>query len=673
MVTCCLAAVLTLAAPDFPRVANLWGANMGATDAETWGRYDLLVTAGGSPAQIRAYRAAQLGRNPEALLLGTGPMMNLSSPTAMPWLRDEWLLRRPDGSPIRWWADQIYTPLITNEECLAAIVEQTALPYGELLADGALNGMFYDSVVGSATWLGEVDTDRDGVADRVGDINPRWQAAQCRFFDTLSARWPGMVIMANDVDPGHRAHLNGRLFEGATLLDRVANGSSSVDSAIRTLSEWMGESKQPGITFALMSHPIGWQSWRVAQGSAVSTKGEVDRVRRDYPRMRLGLLTTLMTDAYYAYDFGTVWYGLPLWYAEYDAPLGEALGPARQVFDVPPTTVYGWRAGEPTRGLVLDAPTRVDAAGLVADVADPAAGWARVWGTDPAVVRFEPGRTYEVEFDCEITTAASGTFQFNLRTARGGWEHHDKGIEARQGPSGSTWQVRALVVPDDFDDYSAEVHLNGSGAIRLTRVKVTEVGAYYWRRDFEGGVALLNGLARPVSVALDAPLRRLADPEAPAYIAEVDDSDAGFEAGGGFERVSDQGHFAGDSYRIARKPGATATWRLTAPSTDEYTLFALTPKLEGLTDTAAYRAACGQGAQTGVVDQRSGDGGWTPVATVALEAGQEVEVTLASGGAGLTTADAIRLESRARLNDGSRVSEVVLPPRDGALLLREGQ
>jgi hypothetical protein len=671
MLTCYLVASLTLAPANFPRVANLWGANPGAADVETWGRYDLLVTAGGSPAQLRAFRAAQLERNPDSLLLDTGPLMNLSSPAAMPWLKEEWLLRRPDGSPIRWWADQVYTPLITNDECLAAIVEQTAQPYGELLADGTLSGMFYDSVVGAATWLGEVDADRDGVADRASDINPRWQAAQCRFFDTLASRWPGMLIMANDIDPGHRAHVNGRLFEGATLLDRVANGSGSPDSAIRTLNEWMAESKQHGITFALMSHPLGWQGWRVGQGSAVSTKAEVDRVRRDYPRMRLGLLTTLMTDAYYAYDFGTVWYGLPLWYAEYDAPLGQALGPARQVYDVPPQTVYEWHAGEATNGLVLDAPTRAGAGDLVAEVVDPAAGWARLWGTDPAVVRFEPGRTYEVEFDCEITTAASGTFQFNLRTAKGGWEHHDKGIEARQGPSGSAWRIRATVVPDDFDDYSAEVHLSGSGAIRLSRVKVTEVGAYYWRRDFEGGVALLNGLARPVSVTLDSPLRRLKDAEAPAHIVEMDDSDAGFERGDGFERVSDQGHFMGDSYRIARKPGATARWRVVAPSTGEYTLYALTPKLEGLTDSAAYRLACGPVRQTGVIDQRPGEGGWTPVLTAALETGQAVEVTVVSGGAGLTAADAIRLESRARLNDGSRVSEITLPPADGALLLRE--
>ena len=41
----------------------------------------------------------------------------------------------------------------------------------------------------------------------------------------------------------------------------------------------------------------------------------------DFARMRLGLTTALMTDAYFAYDVGTVWYGLPFWYGEYAAPL----------------------------------------------------------------------------------------------------------------------------------------------------------------------------------------------------------------------------------------------------------------------------------------------------------------------------------------------------------------
>jgi len=66
----------------------------------------------------------------------------------------------------------------------------------------------------------------------------------------------------------------------------------------------MQASVQPGTTFAIMTHPLGWQGWRTGVGGEVTTAGELDRVRRDFPRMRTGLATVLMTNAYYAYDFG---------------------------------------------------------------------------------------------------------------------------------------------------------------------------------------------------------------------------------------------------------------------------------------------------------------------------------------------------------------------------------
>jgi len=46
-------------------------------------------------------------------------------------------------------------------------------------------------------------------------------------------------------------------------------------------------------------------------------------------------------------------------------------------------------------------------------------------------------------------------------------------------------------------------------------------------------------------------------------------------------------------------------------------------------------------------------------------------VVLQSGGAGLTAADVIRLDSASRYNDGALVEEEWLAPLDGRILLRE--
>ena len=655
----------------YPRIANLWGfgPTTSPAECEKLARYDLLVMAGGASAETwRKFRAEVKKHNPAIVLLGTAPLMNIGAPEATPWMKDSWYLRRPTGEKINWWAGQIYVPNILIDECLDALLAQTEQTYGPLLADGTLDGVFYDSVVGWVTWLGEVDTDGDGKADRPEDVNPKWQARQNLFFDRLRERWPGMLLLANDVDAGHRAHVNGRLFEGAPLLDRLVDGSLDVASAIRTLNEWMTESRQPAITLAIMTHPLGWQGFRVGEGAKVTTKAELDRVRRDFPRMRLGLLTALMTDAYYSYDFGTVWYGLPWWYAEYDAPLGKPLGPAKEVFDVPPVSVLDWKAGEPADCFVLDGSSQATPHGIEGFQADPETVWTRLFATDAEVVRLEPGKTYRIEAECEVLEKPTRTFQFDVRTPTGGWEKHDKGILHNAGETGSTWRIETTVVPDEFPDYALEWHVSGAGGLRLRSLKIWLVSESYWMREFEGGVALLNPSPRPITVKLSGPMRRLKDDEAPRQIVEIDDVPPNFSTEGAWESLAGEGGYYGPGYHLAAKPGATAAWTFTAPTSDTYTFFACVPTAKNRTDSAAYSLS--PGSVSANISQRKGDGGWHKLFEARLRGGRRYTVSLRSGGTGATAADALRIESAARYNDGATVTEVSLAPRDGTILLR---
>lgn len=669
MVTLALCALVLGPTGDPPHIANLWGCSPASTEYDSWSRYDLLVLTGGSPSQMERFSAEYRRRNSGGILLGTAPLMNLGSPEATPWMEESWFLRKPDGEMVTWWADQVYTPNLLIDGCLEALVAQTAESLGAALEQGWIDGVFFDSVVGRATWLGPVDTDGDGVADDPAEVDPRWHARQCEFFDRLRARYPGMLILANDVDLGHAPHLHGRLFEGGPLLDGVANGSRSCDLALRTLAAWREQSLQPPVTFALMSHPLGWQPWRLGQGPAVTTEAEVDRVARDFRRMRLGLLLCLMSDTYAAYDVGTVWYGLTFWYPEYDAPLGRPLGPVETVQQAEDREVFHWRAGEPTDALSLEDSAVAMEAGIEGGSLDSGAGWRRLFGTDPRSVPLAPGETYEVRATVEVLEAAGATIQFQARTPTGGWERHDKAINLWPGTLG-TWEIGDVFIPDDFEDYSLEWHLNGAGRIRLTEIRVIAVEQSYLRREFEGGIAVLNRLPREVEVDLGGAYRRFEDPSCPRWIMEVDDADEGFMAEAGWERVSDLGRFCGTSTHQALKPGATATWSFTAPSTDTYTILACAPKLEGLTDAARFALEGPSGRQTVVVDQREGEGGWVMLLEAPLTEGEVYRVTLESGGTGITVADAVRIESAAPRHDGSLVRRLVLAPLDGEILLK---
>ena len=667
LVVTLLAMTLCCHARDgYPKIANLWGCSAGATDYDKWARYDLLVMGGGSPEAWRTFREQTTRRNPRIRLLGTAPLMNIGPPASTPWMKDEWFLRRPNGEKVNWWAGQIYGPNLLNDGCLAALVGQTDQAYGQLLKDGLADGVFYDSVVGGASWYGEIDTNGDGKADVPTEVDPKWHARQCTFFDRLRERWPKILVLANDVDFGHAPHLNGRLFEGGPLLDQAANGSLSARQAVDTLNRWMKETAQPGITFAIMTHSLGWQGWRVGQGDKVSTPGECDRVRRDFARMRLGLVTTLMTDAYFAYDFGTVWYGLPFWYAEYDAPLGQSLGPSREVFEVPPVTVFEWSAGQAADAFASDA-SKATPQGLEGTTTETQ--WVRLLGTDPRKLPLEPKKTYRIEAECEVLRKPGATFQFNVRTGKGGWEKHDKAVTHCAGEAGTAWNIVADAALDDFEDYALEWHVLGGGALRVKYVKVLLVSGSYFAREFAGGVALLNPGRQPITVALKRPLKRLTDDAAPRHIVEVDDGAAGFMAEGAWESRDGEDHYCGPGFRVSPKPGSTARWTFVAPSTDQYTIFAAIPGGKQLTDAAAYALAGSEAKPTMTLDQRKRDGGWVKLFEAALKEGQRYEVILRSGGTGLTAADAIRAESAARFNDGSPVERVTLAPLDGVVLI----
>lgn len=658
-------------ANGYPRIANLWGCYPSSREYDMWSKYGLLVMGGTEASAWRLFAKEVKRRNPEIVLLSTAQLMNLSAPAQTPWFKDEWTLKRPDGGTIKWWADQIYTPNLLNDDCLNALVAQADKDCGEIVRDGTIAGVMCDSVVGSASWLGPVDTNGDGKADDPTQVDPAWHDRQCRFFDQLRAKWGKCLFLANDADDGHAPHINGRLFEGGTLFDRVADGSLAAGDAISRLNTWMANSAQPGITFVTMTHPLGWQGWRVGNGDKVSTPGEVDRVRRDFRRMRLGLAMSLMTDAYYFYDFGTVWYGNPkYWYAEYEAPLGKPLGPGREMHNVAPVTVFEWSAGQKTDAFILNSTNRVTPQGLEAELPQGSAGWNRIIGTNPKKVIIEPGRTYRIEADCEVLRKASSTYQFNVRTGVGGWEHHDKGVETHVGVNGETWHTGVTVVPDNFDDYAVEWHLCGSGALRLRHLKITRVDDGYFVREFEGGTAVLNPNQRPITIDLGRNMRRMLDKDAPKHAIEVDDDSPDCAVDGAWEIKGGEDHYYGVGYRAARKPGECVRWSFTSPSADTYTLYACIPGGKSLTDAAVYTLPGMKSGPTATINQRKADGGWVRLFDVKLAMGQRCEVSLRSSGVGITAADAIRVESKARFNDGSRLKSVTLDPLDGTILIR---
>ncbi|MHB1457416.1 MAG: golvesin C-terminal-like domain-containing protein, partial [Armatimonadota bacterium] len=570
--------------------------------------------------------------------------------------------------------------------------------YGPLIRASLVDGLMFDSVVGKVSWYGDVDTDRDGKPDLASEVDERWQKRQNLFFDMLHERFPKLLVLANDADIRHAPHINGRLWEGSRALDVIPAGYSSCFESIHTINEWVNSSRQPTSSFAIMSHPVGWQWWRLGttgKSDALSTKGETDRVRRDFTRMRTGLFTTLMTNAYFCYDIGTTWYGYPLWYAEYDAPMGKPVGKAQEVFTGKPKTIFEWKHGDVLDFFDLPSGHIVQNDGLILKPDKSDDGWHLMLRVKPDALKLAPGRQYKVIADCEIMEKPTNFFQCVVRSIKGR-EQHDKGARFTDREIGEKWHIETVVIPDKYDDYSVEFDQKGGGAFKLTSLKVIEFKASYVKRDFEGGTAFLNPMNKPIKIKLKQPMQRLKDDSAPRYAFDIDDiiTEAGettywepvlqkyrdinkirikysFESDSTWEIAKDEGHQYADTYHVSGKQGSIASWMFVAPSSDRYTIFVCVKGGKEYCESAAYELIGGSKSIIASLDQRAYNGEWVKLMESDLVKGRKYKVRMTSNGKGLTIADAIRVESCSRFNDGSQIKELTLDAFDGTFLLKK--
>ena len=120
-------------------------------------------------------------------------------------------------------------------------------------------------------------------------------------------------------------------------------------------------------------------------------------------------------------------------------------------------------------------------------------------------------------------------------------------------------------------------------------------------------------------------------------------------------------------------------WNIKVSETDEYEIFATLPgdvrakrwKIHPESDIPFSKAALYKiNSKEFVVDQSKADGGWIRIGSLKLDKGRTHSLVLTNNGNGRIAADAIRLESKTRRNDGTILSSVNIAPNDGIILLK---
>lgn len=174
----------------------------------------------------------------------------------------------------------------------------------DVLNTGYWDGVFYDEVSDSITWVGDVNLSSPGSSKDTAWVN----AYTNLFKKTRALVGSQKIIISNGSSQSqHAPYVNGRLFEAFP-------------------TPWEGDGSWSTVTNRYLSFGTQVQSPGVLIVNAdTNNTGN----QNDYQHMRFGLSSTLLGNGYFGFDFGTESHAQTWWYDEYDAFLGEAKGSAQ--------------------------------------------------------------------------------------------------------------------------------------------------------------------------------------------------------------------------------------------------------------------------------------------------------------------------------------------------------
>ena len=431
--------------------------------------------------------------------------------------------------------------------------------------------------------------------------------------------------------------------------------------------------------------------------------------------MRFGLAFTLMQDGYFTHELGDSWHGQDWDYDELHFSLGLALRDYTfaDVIDPNPPPIPPPIPLKQSWYLYVRAPDVSNASWTMDPLVRPsgdAPPSVRVDVDDTAaasdgidlsqVVQFEAGG-YQLSFWAK--SARDGTrVQLNSRKNGGDWRNWGLDVSIVLTSQWLPYNVTFTSVGDGSEGrlswFMGAAAANTSIWVNAPQLNGVAVPPPVLVREFECGVALVNGDTVPRLVQLPSALRRLDGQQAPLLQYIVDDSSSAFEALTGTWEVETYE----SGYNGARTPlqeevrppngfyhhwevgahrapaGSSASFNLSVPQEGLYNVFMWWPA------AVPARASWAQDMRVSIGPLQlsvnlSSQGGdvFFPVATgIHLDASSRLVLQCAAAAAaaadvaGDCIADAVLVESLARFNDGSAVDTLTLQPTDGIILQR---
>lgn len=207
------------------------------------------------------------------------------------------------GSRLGWWPGTTILNVTKHAPWQDTLVSFVTT---ELLGSGLWDGVFYDNAWDNVTHFAgrNVDINNDGQNDPSATVDAAWREGMKYIYDeTRRKSGEQYIIVGNGNTRLYTNELNGKLLEN-----------------------FLPFAWEPTMTTYRANHENDYEE-KINIINANTSNGAIPRT--NYQHMRYGLVSTILEDGFYSFDFGDQEHSQLWWYDEYDANLGQALDQAK--------------------------------------------------------------------------------------------------------------------------------------------------------------------------------------------------------------------------------------------------------------------------------------------------------------------------------------------------------
>ena len=396
--------------------------------------------------------------------------------------------------------------------------DQTEFYPNPLLSEDRYSGLFPP-----------IDLNRDGIAETNSELHAAWINGFTDYFSLMGNSFGiNQIIFGNAGDiPGNTemlTYLNGWQREMTSPYPILENGDWDTSSGTQWYRIWRNYQAAQIFTRApqMNSFEYTGEGLGTATGG-MTANGLPQRAptleARDFRRMRLGLASTLLSDGYFGYDLVDNT-SSPLWFDEYrvDASgrttlsdsgrgyLGQPIGEAVELSYVAETIVdLDFESGSLPAGISLGTNTTIvtDADQVISGAKSLVAsfelsdGFEYFLSVDPVQFPLEIGVTYQARFDYKVLNYTP--FNHQGIPYMGFESGNDTGLIQPVSAAWYTDYTSADLVHTlrtslniDHSNIALVAGLQDAGVIVVDNFILSKSTGGVYRRDFEGGIVLVN-------------------------------------------------------------------------------------------------------------------------------------------------------------------------------------